>query len=125
MTPDKPRLPRMDEAQFRSAKKLIRSLCANYDNGNCLLLDDGYDSHICPQRISYSVLCKYFRAAVLPADQTLSAQIMNNPDGLKRCADCRQPFTAESKNTLYCPICAQRRKRRSKCAWARKNRSAE
>ena len=126
MTPaEKPPLPRMTEAQLRSAKKLIRGLCANYDGGNCLLLDDGYDAHICPQCISYSVLCKYFRAAVLPADQTLFAQIMNSPDGLKRCADCHQPFASESKNALYCHDCAERRKRRSKSAWARKNRGRE
>ena len=33
--------PRMNEKQFSRAKKLLRRLCANYDHGNCLLLDDG------------------------------------------------------------------------------------
>ena len=36
---------RMSEAQFRRAGKLIRRLCANYDGGNCLPLDDG---DVCP-----------------------------------------------------------------------------
>ena len=34
-------LRRMNEDQFRRARKLIRRLCANYDGGNCLPLDDG------------------------------------------------------------------------------------
>ena len=34
--------PRMTEAQLRRARRLIRSLCANCNGGNCLLLDDGY-----------------------------------------------------------------------------------
>lgn len=122
--PDKPRLPRMDEAQFRRAKKLIRSLCANYDNGYCLLLDDGYDPCVCPQLISYSVLCKYFRAAVLPADKELYAKIMD-ADSRRRCADCKEHFLSGSKNTLYCHSCADKRKRRSKREWARKNRGTE
>lgn len=66
---------RMNEAQFRRARKLISHLCANCDGGNCLLLDDG-EEHVCPQRISYSVLCRYFVAAVLPADRELFADIM-------------------------------------------------
>ena len=64
-------LPRMNERQFSRAKKLLRRLCANYDRGNCLLLDDGYDPFICPQIISNSLLCRYFCAAVLPADREL------------------------------------------------------
>ena len=34
-------LRRMSEDQFRRTRKLIRRLCANYDGGNCLPLDDG------------------------------------------------------------------------------------
>lgn len=81
---------RMDEGQLRRAKKLIRGLCANCDGGNCLLLDDG-ETTGCPQLITYSVLCRYFRAAVLPADRELYADIMEK-DTRKRCADCGAPF---------------------------------
>lgn len=114
-------LRRMTEAQFRKAKKLIRALCANFDNGNCLLLDDGYDPHVCPQSISYSLLCKYFRAAVLPADRELFVEIMKS-DGLRRCAECGAAFAAESKNALYCKACAAQRTRRKKREWAQKSR---
>ena len=74
-----PEIRHMNEEQYRKAKKLTRSLCANCFEDNCLLLDDGYDFCICPQLISYSVLCKYFRAAVLPADKELYAEVMVNP----------------------------------------------
>ena len=115
-----PDLPRMTEAQFRRAKKLIRRLCANCDNGNCLLLDDG-EACVCPQLISYSLLCKYFRAAVLPADRELYAEIMG-ADARKRCAECGRPFVSESKNARYCKTCAANRTRRKKREWAAKNR---
>ena len=44
-------LPRMNEEQSRRARQLIRRLCANHDDGCCLLLDDG-DFHICPQLLA-------------------------------------------------------------------------
>lgn len=48
--------------------RLICWLCANYDNGNCLPLDEG-DGCVCVQIISLSLICKYFRNAVLPAER--------------------------------------------------------
>ena len=113
-------LPRMTEKQFSRAKKLLRRLCANYDRGNCLLLDDGYDPCPCPQLISNTLLCRYFRSAVLPADQELCEEILGAC--LKYCAGCGSPFVAVARNTIYCPICAADRVRRSKRRWAAKNR---
>ena len=52
-------LRRMNEDQFRRARKLIRRLCANYDGGNCLPLDGGGPCP-CPQLISPTLICKYF-----------------------------------------------------------------
>lgn len=40
-------LPRMTPAQRRGANALIRKTCCNYENGNCLLLDDGEEC-VCP-----------------------------------------------------------------------------
>ncbi len=111
--------PRMTEAQLRRARRLIRSLCANCNGGNCLLLDDGYEPCPCPQMLTCSVLCRYFRAAVLPADRELQAEIM--ADSRRRCRECRRPFVPKAKNTLYCPECAARRTRRSKREWAARN----
>ena len=68
-------LPQMTGRQRYRANALIKRLCANYDGGNCLLLDDG-EPCVCVQSISYSLLCKYFRNAVLPAEPKLEAEIL-------------------------------------------------
>ena len=39
------------------------------EDGNCMFLDDG-DTCACPQTVSFSVCCKWFRWAVLPLDGT-------------------------------------------------------
>ena len=111
---------RMNEAQARKVRKLVRSLCANCDGGNCLLLDDGED-HVCPQLISYSLLCRYFESAVLPADRELYADIMEK-DSRRRCADCGAPFVPTGSRAVCCPACSVLRERRRKAAWARKKR---
>ena len=58
-------LYRMTPAQRKQANALIRRECCCYEDGNCMLLDDG-DAHTCPQTISFSVCCKWFRWSVLP-----------------------------------------------------------
>lgn len=65
-------IPRMNYPQYRKARKLVRE-CCNYDCGNCLLLDDGEEC-VCVQSISYSLLCRWFRAAVLPLDTALCSR---------------------------------------------------
>ena len=100
----------MTEAQLRRAKKLIRKLCANCANGNCQLLDDG-EVCICPQLISYSLLCRYFRTAVLPADKELFAEIMNNIVG-KRCSECGAVFIPSGNRAQYCDSCKKKMERR-------------
>ena len=64
------KLLRMTPEQFQEARKLIQKTCANYNSGNCLLLDDGEPCR-CPQLGAYSVICRYFRDAVLPGDMRL------------------------------------------------------
>lgn len=98
--------PRMDHKQLRRTKKLIRKLCCNYDHGNCLALDDG-EPCVCVQGISYSLLCNWFRNAVLPADHELLADVMRERPG-KRCAVCGKPVYSSSNRTKYCPAAPSR-----------------
>ena len=65
---------RLTPPQSRKVNAIVRRTCCNCDNGNCILLDDG-DYCVCPQLISYSLLCKWFRIAVLPADKELYAEL--------------------------------------------------
>ena len=62
--------------------------------GTVLLLDDG-DTCTCPQTVSFSVCCKWFRWAVLPLDGTLEAEIFRDKDS-KRCAVCGQSLSSQN-----------------------------
>ena len=83
-------LYRMTPAQRKQAASLIRRECCCCEDGNCIVLDDG-DTCTCPQTISFSVCCKWFRWAVLPLDGTLEAEIFRDKD-LKRCEVCGGVF---------------------------------
>ena len=72
-------IPRMDYRQYRAARRLVHE-CCNYDSGNCLLLEDG-EPCVCVQSISYSLLCRWFTAAVLPLDEALEAALMRRKAG--------------------------------------------
>ena len=103
-------IPRMNYPQYRKARKLVRE-CCNYCDGNCLLLDDGEEC-VCVQSISYSLLCRWFRAAVLPLDAALCAEITKDRDVVKRCSECGAAFMPKSNRAKYCPACAKRMRRR-------------
>ncbi len=109
----------MTYQQYRAVRRLVHS-CCNYDQGNCLLLDDGEEC-VCPQSISYSLICRWFRAAVLPLDESLCAALLPPPAaGRRRCRECKRIFAPPRHNTLYCPDCATKRAKRD---WARKKRA--
>ena len=64
--------------QAERVNTLVRSACANCQDGCCLLLDDS-DSHPCVQLLSVSgICCRYFLTAVLPTDDELYYQIIRN-----------------------------------------------
>ena len=113
---------RLDEKQYRAVKKMTRAACANNVCGNCLLLDDG-DTCVCVRSISYSLLCRFFREAVLPADRQLCEQITRSVEtDLKRCAVCGSTFAAGSNRAKYCPDCAAKIRRRQKAESERNRR---
>lgn len=112
-------LPVMNYAQYRRASKLVRE-CCNYDNGNCIALDDGEEC-VCVQSISYSLLCKWFRSAVLPLDKGLETALLFR-EHLKRCAICGQPFIPASNRAKYCKACATIVHRRQKAENERRRR---
>lgn len=101
-------IPIMDYGQYRRARRLVHE-CCNYDGGNCLALDDGAEC-VCVQSISYSLLCHWFRAAVLPLDKALETALLHRSEA-KRCAVCGAVFRARLQPAKYCPDCAARMKR--------------
>ena len=115
-------IPHMTYQQYRAARRLVHS-CCNYDCGNCLLLDNGEEC-VCPQSITYSLVCKWFRAAVLPLAAGLCLALIPPPSSKqRRCRECGRLFTLPKHNTLYCSTCAANRARQSKREWARKKRA--
>ena len=107
-------IPVMDYRQYRRARRLVHE-CCNYIDGNCIALDDGEEC-VCVQSISYSLLCRWFRAAVLPLDRELETALFHRLDA-KRCAVCRALFTPGSNRAKYCPECAARMKRINALQW--------
>ena len=110
----------MTKAQTRRVCRLIRQLCANYDRGCCLLLDDG-ETCVCPQSITNALVCRYFKAAVLPDDLELWAELTGSSRS-RRCARCGTAFVPTGSRAVYCPKCSTMRERERKAVWARKNR---
>ena len=132
-------IPVMDYRQYRRARRLVHE-CCNYDGGNCIALDDGEEC-VCVQSISYSLLCRWFRAAVLPLVQSISYSLLcrwfrtavlpldreletalfHRLDA-KRCAVCGALFTPGSNRAKYCPECAPKVHRRQKAECERRRR---
>ena len=108
--------------QAKRVNALLRKLCANYDGGNCLLLDDG-EPCVCVQAISYSLICRYFREAVLPADRELCADLAATADTRKKCELCGKPFPARSNRAKYCDRCAPYAARRNAAERKRRQRA--
>ena len=61
---------RLTPGQVRSVRKLVKH-CCNYADGDCLPLDG-----TCPQAISHSLICRWFRHAVLPEQSKLEQAIL-------------------------------------------------
>ena len=111
---------RLTPPQSRRVNALIKRECCNCDNGHCILLDDGEEC-VCPQLISYSVLCKWFQAAVLPLDKDLYAELYA-PEDRRRCTVCGASFASVSNSVKYCPECRKRITRRQAAERMRKMR---
>lgn len=107
-------------SQRRRCSRLIRRLCANYDNGNCLPLDEG-DGCVCVQMISFSLLCKYFRNAVLPDEKELYAEILKRRTN--KCTVCGAEFAPNSNRQKYCTACSRMVHQKQKNESARRRRT--
>ena len=69
-----------------------------------MLLDDGEEC-VCPQSITYSLICKWFRVAVLPLDAGLCAALLHRAN-MKKCVLCDIFYVPKSNRAKYCPDCA-------------------
>ncbi len=113
----------MTDKQLRQARAHIAALCANWDKGRCLILDSP-----CPQSASYTLLCNYFKEAVLPDREcaALCADI-SKADNVRRCVVCGKSLQIKSGRAKYCSGCAiaMRRKRQAEYERRRKKQSVK
>ena len=81
---------RLTPGQLRSVRGLAKR-CCNFLDGDCLLLDG-----VCPQHISRSLLCRWFRRAVLPQQPKLEQAILSpkNSAAAKSAARASSPAPA-------------------------------
>lgn len=100
-------------------KKLVTSLCANYDKEyGCLPLDCN-----CPMLgicFTNSALCRYFRKSVLPEDAGLEAVFTQTPT--THCKQCGKPFPTDGKRVYCSQRCAEEARRKQTAARVRKYR---
>ena len=108
---------RISQTQMPAIRRLVRQ-CCNFDNGYCLALDEG-DGCACVQSYSCSLLCKWFREAVLPLDPVLEASLLGGTT--KRCAICGETFVPGSNRAKYCPACSREQRRKADAARYRKS----
>ena len=107
----------MTPFQRKRANALISKYCCNYCDGKCFYLDCD-----CVQRNSYSVMCKWFRVAILPQDKALFAEVVK-PQESKRCVVCGKAFVPKSNRGKYCGDCARTERKRKKAEYERNRRS--
>ena len=114
---------RMTPAQHREARKIIRRLCSNTCNGNRIRLDRGEEVP-CPQMLSASVCCRFFRNVLLkdPEAGTLEAEIFSS-GAKKRCAVCGKEFYSTGNRAKYCADCKVRAQRKQQAEYARRRRA--
>ena len=103
-------------------KKLVTSLCANYDKKyGCLPLDcDCPMLGIC---FTNSALCRYFRKSVLPEDAGLEAVFTQTPT--THCKQCSKPFPTDGKRVYCSQRCAEEARRKQTAARVRKYREKQ
>lgn len=103
----------MNYNQYRKARKLSNE-CCNFDNGRCLILET-----ICIQAISRTLLCKWFKEAVLPLDKELLAELLHKQKA-KQCVICGKSFLPASNRAKYCLNCSVMERMHKEAARQRK-----
>jgi hypothetical protein len=115
-------LPRLTARQRQAVVRLI-NICSNYNNGNCVLLDNG-ENCICPQSISYSINCKFFRNVLLEDKEGLSLKAeLFRDDSIKKCLIFGNRYKSVGNRAKYCDNCKGNVQRKQKAEYASRRRS--
>lgn len=111
-----PEILRLTPSQRSRCNRLIKRLCANYDDGNCLLLDDG-EPCVCPQtfpiRCCAGISAMRFYPQKRNCMRTFSNSVLITAPSAERLL-CQTPT---GKNTAY--------RAAKRCTAGRKTRAPE
>lgn len=107
-------------AQCRKVRCIVGQ-CANYHDGNCLMMDGP-----CAQASSGVICCRWFRWAVLeaPENAALKAEIFQGADPMKTrtCEICGAKFKAVGNRSKYCARCGKKVRRERQRGYMREKR---
>lgn len=104
----------------RAIRKLVTSMCANYDaEYECLPLDG--TCYMFTIAFNTSSLCKYFRDAVLPLDPALEAVFTGK--ATKPCQRCGRKFPVAGRKAYCSDACAEAGRKAATAKRVRKHRT--
>jgi len=107
-------------AERADIKKLVVSLCANYDEyyKECLLTD--FSCYMLDKWWTGGY-CRYFQNCVLPFESALTAALTGDVE-TRPCAVCGEPFPIHGKKAYCSTACEQKALRKQKREYMRKKR---
>ena len=112
----------LTRAERTAIRKLVTSMCANYDKEyGCLPLD--CECYML-QKCWTGAYCKYFRNAVLPLDPALEQSLTDPGAGaeLRPCAVCGTLFAQDGKRAYCSEACAEAARRKRQREYMRQKR---
>lgn len=89
---------RLTPGQLRSVRGLTKR-CCNFLDGDCLLLDGA-----CPQHISRSLICRWFRRAILPQQPKLEQAILSPKNSAAAKSAARASSSAPAGQNTAPPV---------------------
>ncbi|USK27365.1 hypothetical protein LIT32_18020 [Bacillus sp. CMF21] len=112
----------------KEIKKLIKTSCSNYVDGQCALfgrecplIDGGtYRGKKIPVTDNS---CSYFELYVLPADKALEAEYHGKETLSKKCKGCGKGFNSVANRAVYCGDNCRKSARRSTYVKANQKRT--
>lgn len=114
-------IKRLTPAQRARCNRLIRRLCANYDGGNCLPLDDG-EGCVCADDFLFAAVQVFSAGGSARRQGTLCRHL---PEAHTAPRPMRKALCPVSNRQKYCPECGRSIRRKQKADSARRRRSVE
>lgn len=104
----------------RKCTSLIKRECCNYQEGKCLILDDGYS--LCAQIQNSHLCCRWFQNFVLPKVEEIEIGILGEREkSFKYCELCKRAFYPGSNRAMYCKECSQKVRRKKEAIRKKKS----